>query len=212
VALTFLDLQDEVLHDEFDPGKYRTLVKRWLNIALGKVARALDLPAVQTTGTPLALSAGTAAYAFPEMIEVIHSIVIDGRVLIQADIDDLDEYDDDSRGTPTHYALFGNEITFWPAPDAAVSPTFRYTGRATALSADGDLLPIDDDNADVLVNFAKSKAFAAEDDPEMASYFLTLHREGLREMRAQSERTRGNVRQIQGMMLGHSGPRFQRPG
>lgn len=212
MALTFLDLQDEVLHDEFDDGKYRTLVKRWLNIALGKVARALGLPAVQTTGTPLALVAGTATYPLDDMIEVIHSIRVNGRNLIQVDITELDEYEDDSRGTPTHFALFGSDITFWPAPDAAISPQIRYTGRATALSADTDLLPIDDDDSDVLVNFAKSKAFAAEDDAEMATYFLQLHRDGLREMRAQSERTRHDVRQVQGMMPGgSSSPRFQRP-
>jgi hypothetical protein len=211
MTLTFLDLQDEVLHDEFDPGKYRTLVKRWLNIALGKVARAIDIEETEQTDTSIVFVPGTSIYPIPAGIEIIDFISVEGRNLIELDINEMDESDDEARGAPTHFAVYGSDIVFWPAPDAALSPRVRFTGRVATLSADTDLLPIDDEYSDVLVNYAKSKAFASEDDGEMSTFFLQQFRDGLREMRGQSERTRNDVRQIQGMMPRGSAPRFQRP-
>lgn len=214
MPLTFLDLQDEVLHDEFDSGKYRTLVKRWLNEAAAKVANALRLPTTDVKGTPIALVAGTQTYTLTSSMNRIDSIVLNGRNLIELDINELDEFDTAARGTPTHWAIYGNELTFWPTPSAAVSPTVRYQNDQSQMSGDTDTLTVPDEYADVLVNYAKAKAFAAEDDPEMAQFFRTWFETELTRMRQQvQERSRNRTRQVQGMMPSRTTalPRFERP-
>ena len=47
MPVTFADLQTEVFSDEFDPTKYRTFVKRWLNEAAQKVSREVQIGSLE---------------------------------------------------------------------------------------------------------------------------------------------------------------------
>jgi hypothetical protein len=209
---TFKQLQDEVLHDEFDDAKYRTLVKRWLNEAADKVNEKMRLPGSEGHSQLIDLTAGEDEYALGVEVLKIDSLRYGARNLIEADINELDEFPAESRGMPTHFSLYGSTITVWPTPDSTYELDARYTTAITPMVNDSDPPAVPGQYADVLINYAKAKAFAAEDDPEMSAFFMGQHKEELREMRiALQERTRNRPRQIQGMMVARTNPRFERP-
>ncbi len=208
MPLTFLDLIDEVLHDEFAPSKYRTLVRRWLNEGAQKVSRAVRLPVSDQT-TTISVVAGTNAYPLSASVERVYSVRrANGSFLVEVDIEDATS---SGTGSLAHFAIWDGEIYLWPMPRSAETLTVRFRGDITQMSADTDPVNVPEDFADLLVNYAKSKAFAAEDDPEMATYFRNLYETELRNARAALQERSDRPNQVQGMMTSSSAPRFHRP-
>jgi hypothetical protein len=209
VPLTLGDLVTEVLFDEFDRTKYGTLVARWLNEGAQKVSRAVRLPVSDQT-TTIAVTAGTTAYVLAGTIERVYSVQrSDGRYLREVDIEDAMT---NGTGSPLNFAIYGGEIHLWPSPRSAETLTVRFRGDITQMSQDTDPVNVPEDYADLLVNYARSKAFTYEDDIEMSNHHRALFEAELQRAReAIQARTEGGARQVQGMMTGSSAPRFHRP-
>ena len=209
---TFLQLKTEILADEFDGSKYGDFVEQWINEAVQTIGREVRLPQAFTSVT-FTQAAGTATYTLPAGLETLESVVIGGKELGEVDQIVVDTAYATS-GVPSIFALYGNTLTFWPTPALATSVTIRYQGTLSDVSstADGATLDFPDDFFPLIINYARAKAFAMEDDFEAAQIHRTWWAEGLARMRSQVQtRTRGRVRQIQGQMPTATSPRFIRP-
>ncbi|MDQ3317456.1 MAG: hypothetical protein M3522_09030 [Actinomycetota bacterium] len=196
----FLDLQGQVLHDEFDSTKYRASVKRWLNEALGRVARQIDLPQTETS-TTLSTVAGAQALALPATLVRVTSVLDADRrdYLTEVQPADVDE-SSSTPNRPSGYAIFGANLLLTPTPDAVYTLTLRYWTGATLMVNDADVPGLPFDYRDLLVSYAKSRAFAAEDDFEASQFWRAEYERDLVRARADLQhRSDRPVRQIQGM-------------
>lgn len=214
MARTFLNLQDEVLLDEFDATKYRSLVKTWLNEAAQHVSREVQLPQLETE-LVFTQAAGSPVVTVPTGMQVLTSIrqTLTGRKLMEVSIDDVDAWATQV-GVPSSYALYGASIILSPTPAASVQLSMRYEGGLPDLSSSDDTQPLGfpEDFMDVLVFYARMRAFAMEDDIEMSTFHRGLWEAGLSRMRSQMQlRSRGRTRQVPGMLRQGSRPRFNRP-
>lgn len=216
---TFTDLQNEVFFDEFDPNKtvnglsYRTLVTNWINEAAQHISREVQLPQLELTqSTPV--SAGVSTVALPGDIQVLTAVIGDSGRLHQVDISEIDDAED-STGTPTQFAIYGSNLELYPTPSSSTTLTIRYEASLTdlTLTSGTSTLAFPDDFLDLLVHYARMRAFAMEDDFEASTFHQRWWEAGLARMRNQIQlRSRGHVRQIKGMMHDqHLRPRFQRP-
>lgn len=211
MARSFSQLQAEVFHDEFDATKYAPLVQRWLNEAAQKFAREVQLPS-QLVSTTITLPAGTSTYTVPDDWEVIENIWNGTNPLDEIDPDDAQM--DTSNGNINSFAIYGRTLTFRPAPVKSTTLTVRYQLTVSDMVNDQDPVSIPEDYADVLVSYARSKAFAMEDDFEGSAFYRQLWEDGLSRARSRLQlRTRNRVRQISGMLGdGYTGPpRFFKP-
>lgn len=208
---TFLELQDEALHDDFSATKYRALVKRWINQALHRIARRMkmrDLEAAQSIATV----AGTSFYALNSDAVRVRSLhfVGDPESLTQVDLRDVDD-SPAATGRPTDYAFNGSGITLYPSPDGAYTLELRYWRNALSLSNDGDVVDIPADYEDLLVTFARAKLFRAEDDGDMYAFYMSQFESELQQMRADVQNRGGQVKRTPNMWQGIPTPRFVRP-
>lgn len=216
MARTFLDLQNEALHDDFDPNKYRARVKQWLNEARAKVSRRVDSPASRGTQL-LVLVAGTASYTLPddwiETVSLVDRTGSDNAPIDEVTTADLDTLPD-ATGRPYYFASDSNAIVLYPTPDqAGYELHLRYVRNTTELSGDGDELPAwMEDYADLLVTYARSKLFRAEDDKAMSDSLRNDFELELGQMRADVQRPSRRVKRTAGMFrAGRALPSFRRP-
>jgi len=174
MALTFKQLQDEVLNHGFDE-TYRSRVKIWLNEALHKVGRAVVVPDFEAATTLVTVS-GTATITFPSDFIRAHSIVnIDSlQRLDTTNAVTIDSYPTRT-GAPILFAIDEGFDAFrlYPTPDKAYNLRLRYVSRPVDLSADSDVSMLPSDHTDLLITYALGKAFRAEDDFEAATFYMT---------------------------------------
>lgn len=214
MARTYADLVAEVLTDEFGVQKYSALVKTWIGEGAQEVSREVRLPQLETT-VPFVLSAGLQTYPIPSHVMVITALVDQdrNRRLDEVDISEIDE-SPDAVGIPTAFAVYGETVSVYPTPASTISMLLRYeTGLADlTTTADSDPLDFPDDYLDLLVDYARAKAFSMEDDFEGSTFHMNRYQARLARMRAQMQlRSRGRNRQIQGNMREPNTVRFQRP-
>lgn len=201
---TFLEMQNECLHDDFDPVKYRPYVKIWLNEALHRLRRRLRMAKNEAVSAVTTIS-GTDTYSLPSDCVRAHelrsTVTNDRYVLTEAPIEDFDARGSTENGKPLEWALYAGSIVLWPTPDGAYALQLRYDSDAASMSADTDVPGIDDDYVDVLVSYARSKAFRAEGDIEMARALMDDYRVGVAEAANDlNHQSRPKVRQVQGMI------------
>lgn len=198
---TFLELQEEVLAHGFDPNVYRARVKVWLNEGLARVVRRTKL-AMRDLTVPIPLVSGTQDYPLPADLVSIRELrtAATGSVLRAVDVLEIDAMTP-GPGAPELYATAGQLLRLYPIPNAAASLELRYRADSAAMAADTDLPGIPDDYAHVLVSYAASRAFRAEDDYEAATFFWSEYQRDLGEMRSSiAERDSSRVRQVQGLI------------
>ncbi len=195
---TFLELQDEVLNHGFDQTAYRSRVKNWLNEAAHRVARSLELRDVKAS-YDLATVVGGLSYTLPadfvRMESVTDTTSWDSLDLTpQADIDNITV-----TGTPEYYA-FGkdNTIVLWPISDHIQTIRLLYYKNPAALSADTDVSPLPADYHDLLVSYACSRAFRAEDDYESSQFFMAEFQRDLAQLGTDRQYESGDVTVIAG--------------
>lgn len=214
---TFLQLQNESLGDDFDALKYREQVKVWINQAVGKIARRVQLIRPLQGTAALNTVAGQAGYTLPADDARVLSLREPAlaRPLEPVSIDAIDEQQSSSssRGSPQLYALFGGQIVLYPIPDAVYALEQRYERDSTVLVADGDTLPLPDAYGDLPVTWTRARLFEAEDDAEMATYWQGRFDREFVELRSDVGReNRGRRRRLPSMWDQPApGPRFQRP-
>lgn len=212
---TFLELQNEALSDDFDPSKYRDLVKVWINEALRKVARrvkSLQHDATQSITT----AAGIAAYTLDNDVTRIRWVV-DTELRLELDEVTLRDFDglSSASGRPTLFALSSAGFVLWPTPDGVYDIDARYWAAAIALVNDEDTpasFGLTDDYVDLLPTYARARLFRAEDDFEAAATYMAEFEAGLTRAKSDLERpSSAGRRQVPGMFAGRRGPSFQRP-
>lgn len=211
---TFLDLQDEALSDDFEPDKYRTLTRRFLNEAQRRIARRVRVPQLEQTQT-FTTVAGDGTVDLDENVIRINSLrnTTDRDPLDDVGTDALDDFPSAS-GKPSSYATSGQELTLYPTPDAGYNLEVRYQSRPADLDDDGDVPQMGDDYADLLVTYARARLFRLEDDMELARLWMEDFETDLAKYATDVQlHDRSRVRQVEGMFSGgNRGPSFVRPG
>jgi hypothetical protein len=215
VARTYLDLQNEALGNDFDPATYRARAKQWLSEAVHRVARRAR---VRTWRASYAfpIVAGSASYLLPSDFVRLQTIrnTADAADLVEVDVDDIDNMPASS-GQPTMFAQDGLNVVFYPTPDRVYPVTGRYE-RSGTFGQDTDTtdtVGFPDDYADLLVTYARSRLFRAEDDFEAAGVYMGEFEAQVLAMKGDLQLlTRGRPKQVPSMFERRPGPpRFSRP-
>lgn len=219
MARTFLDLQNEALHDDFDPLKYRALVKTWINEALHKIARRSDM--VELHGLyQLPLVVGTASYAWPaDCVRIVS--VFDATTPDREPLDEVSQLDvdmlDDTSAQPWAFAVdevVGRAVVLYPTPDRSTYRLYmRYLRNATDLSADTDTVTasMPDDYVDLLVTYARSRLYEREDDDSFATSLMAKFEAALGQMRSDVQAPSRRRKHTGGMFRSGGGtPAFRR--
>ena len=209
---TFLELQNEALHDDFSQTKYRALCKRYLNEAQRRIFRRARVPEGESTHVIVTVPGD------PDVDEAVDLVrmsslrnTTDAIPLIHRSVDELDELGA-SAGKPTHYAQVGRRLVFWPTPDAAYNLEGRTQVTATEMVADDDFPQLVDDYCDLLVTWARSRLYRLEDDEEMSRALKEDFEIEFGQLRAEiNRRRRGGRRQVPGAFAQIASPRFARP-
>lgn len=200
MAYTFLQLQDEVLAYGFSSTAYRDRVKRWLNEGQHAVIRRVPTRDFLTSATT-STAAGTVAYPLPADFARLESVVltVDRTPLHPVSIDWLDTLSA-AGGTPQLYALDDQGLNIYPTPDGVYALKLRYWKDPVDMVGDTDAPTLPATHQDILVSYAVSRAFRAEDDQERAASFMGDVERGIAEMAAdrRGEVADGN-RQVPGM-------------
>jgi hypothetical protein len=117
--VTFKELQDMALGDDFDETR-RTMVKAFINQALGRLHRALRIPTLDARAIVTTV-VGTNVYSLP-----VDFVAFDDDEALLYGTDVLEPYDiSDLRsargrsGAPTSFALSEDKVLLYPNPDAA---------------------------------------------------------------------------------------------
>lgn len=216
MTLTFSEMQDEVLSHGFSQEAYRARIKMWLSEGLRRIAREVELPQTETPVT-ISLEAGTASYLLGEKlarVEGIFGTSSEGNPYPIRSVDpaDVDLSTPATASYPSYYALEGDQIVFYPTPSRASDVTVRLRTIPSDLVDDDDQSSLPDDYANLAITWALQRAYAAEQDPEMATYWRNWFDRDLMELRtADQYRDETARRQVQGMVRGVTGPRFLRP-
>jgi hypothetical protein len=182
---TFLELQNEVLQFQFAEGKYRPLVKRWLNTAQCLAVTESEIRTQQQAASYTTVS-GDATLALPEDF---------GRLIDLHDLEEdeplsslnLKERDNlqDATGRPTQYTVEGDELSLYPAPDGAYSLDLRYWRLPADMTADGDEPEIPKIHHHRLPAYAMWKAYLRENDYQAAAVWKAEWEAELLKMRGQ---------------------------
>jgi hypothetical protein len=200
MAYTFLQLQDEVLAYGFSATAYRARVQRWLNEAQHAAIRRVPDRDNLTSSTTSTIS-GTVAYSLPSDFARLESVVrtVDRAPLHPISIDWMDTLSAAS-GTPQLYALDDQGLNLYPTPDGVYALKLRYWKDPVDMAGDTDVPSLPAAHQDILVSYAVSRAFRAEDDQERAVAFMQDFERGITEMAAdrRGEVNDGN-RQVPGM-------------
>lgn len=171
MALTFKNLQDEVLDAGFSSSQYLTYVKRWLNEAQRYVMAQTDLRGqedLQTITTTATDNTYTLDADFLRMIHVADTETDDLlQGIAQAAFDDLDST---NTGRPQLWTVTVSTLYLYPTPDGAYSLTLRYYKSPPDLSADGDIPQLPEMYCHLMVSYALQRAYRRENDYEAAAF------------------------------------------
>lgn len=184
---TFRQLIDEVLEFQFAPGKYETLVKRWLNQAQRKAVIQSEFR-TQETAQSYETTAEDGSLALPEDFgRFIDFIGPEGTgsvtPLSREDFDSLPV----SSGRPAYYLIRGNELLLYPTPDAGYDLTLRYWRLPQDMEADGDEPEIPVQYHEVLIAYAMQKAYARENDYTASNFWKAEWEAGVGKMRGEAQ-------------------------
>lgn len=197
MALTFKQLQDEVLNHGFDE-TYRPRIKVWLNEACERVARAAQIP--ELTREVTLTVAGNVAPLPSDLLRLLS--VYDpeaNRNLIYERYADVREYSP-VNGNAILYAVdkANSTLLLYPAPSDGASLVARYLAGPKELSADSDIPQTPGDYQDLLVTYALSRAFRAEDDFEASAVYRQQYKEDLADLQGDVQYKEIVSRQVPG--------------
>lgn len=209
---TFLSLQDQALHDDFDAGKYREPAKRFLNEAQARIFRQVHL-AEGDGEASVNLTPGVGVYELPTDAIRVDSLrdPSTARTLYPASVPQFDAHVA-TDGTPVMFAQIGRQIHVHPTPQQAMELRVRFRLVPGFMVEDDDYPQVPPDYQHLLVTYARSRLFRLEDDADMAAFYWAEWLRDLAEMRGDVQRRGTRVRQVPGMWaFGFSRPVFGRP-
>lgn len=214
MARSFTSIVAEALglSPDFDATVYQTQAGIWLNDALKKLARSGRIPLEDTTATVTATVA-TPTTALPATFVRILDLFdpTTGDALEET----TQEWIDDQgpvNGIPTAYALFGNNVVWYPTPSGTRNFTMHFIAApADIAGATGITGVIPDEYGDALTSFIRWHLFRAEDDFEMALAWKAEWIEQKRELIADVAMRGRRVRRTPSMFTGQGAPTFRSP-
>lgn len=159
---TFLQLQEEVLSFQFAPGKYRELVKTWLNDAQ-RIAVIESEIRTQEAAAEYETASGDATLEVPEDFSRRIDLFGANGDLEAIDLADFNGYPASS-GQPSAYTVEDNQIRLWPTPDGSYDLTLRYWRLPQDMVNDSDEPEIPKQHHHRLIPYAMWKAYAREND------------------------------------------------
>jgi hypothetical protein len=213
MSMTFLQLQDFALGDDFDATTHRDNAKRFINQGLGRLHRAYRMP-TQDARAIVSTAAATNVYSLPADFVSLHddeAVLYDTDVLEPYDISEFDQLPALS-GRPTAFALSENLILLYPNPDAEYELTMRYRAVQTH-TLDADVPTVSGDRHPDLGWFARAKLYLLTDDPDMHGQLMgTLPRAMQDANPAADQQFVPRRRQVAGQWSGlPTGARFHHP-
>lgn len=178
----FGGLVNEVLQFGFNDGPQvnRKRIEAWLNEAQYQIAREVEGPEYQETET-LVLEQGIYKYPLPPDFLRTQDIYYP-NLLLRLKMCDLQQFDQTGEifGPPGMYTLYANELWLFPTPNEQGDKLeHRYIRNAVQMTSETDVPLLNPNYWHLLVEYAVSKAFRAEDDLEMAAAHRTLYKEDL---------------------------------
>lgn len=182
---TFLELQEEVLAFQFAEGKYRPLVKTWLNDAQRRAVIESEIrtgEAEVSYVTALNDRSLELPADFSRLLDLFNEST--DELLIPLDPRQFDTLPE-SRGRPTHYTVIGDEILLYPIPDGAHAIDLRYWSLPVDMVADGDEPSIPKQYHQILVGYAMYKAYLRENDYQAAQVWAAEWSAGVLKMRGE---------------------------
>lgn len=182
---TYKQLQDEVLTYQFAEGKYRPLVKTWLNDAQ-RIAVIQSEMRTMRTSAAYTTEVGESALELPSNFSRIYEIrdTSTGIQLVPMDLDEVDTLPS-TRGRPNIYTSDGTHLLVYPTPDGAYTLSLRYWRLPSDMSADTDLPEIPVQYHALLVSYAMWKAYLRENDYTAANVWATEWQGALLKMRGE---------------------------
>lgn len=179
---TLLQMKTEVEAHGFADSAYGTRIVAWLNEGQARIGRRLELRELYKTQT-INLSAGTATYSLPADFVRLDALTdtVNGFALRSRLPGEIDSYRTIS-GWPTYYDLDAGGLNLYPTPSGTGTLRLRYYANPAALSADGDVSVLPSDYHDVMVSYALTRAYEAEDDFQAAQYWDQRYQRGLMEL------------------------------
>lgn len=211
MALTFADVYNDALSDDFTGTTATTRAKQAVNDALRDIARQTRLPALEASSA-LSIVAGTASYALPtDFVRVIEMYdPTFHEPLTETSQEALDSYAAGS-GRPLWFALYGGSIVLSPTPTAGQTVSLRYQKVGATLTSDASTLPIPDEYAHMLVEYARSRLYRFDDDAEMSVFWAAEYARSLARLRGDMQLLTRSVRRVPGPYRGLRVPRFVEP-
>jgi hypothetical protein len=182
VLESYVDVVNEVLNFGFNDGPQvnRKRIERWVNEAQFQIAREVEGSEFQETQV-INMIQGTYRYALPEgflRTQDIYYPFLSTRLRI-FDIQDFDMINNEVQGPPALYTLYQQELWLFPTPNSNEELRHRYLKRPPQLIAEADIPTLNKDYLHLLVGYAVTRAFEAEDDLEAATAHKTRYKEDL---------------------------------
>lgn len=196
-ALTYVELQDEALFNSFDAIKMRPRIKRWLNDAVNEVCRRTGLLRLHEVAAYDSTGSVSLQTRFTELLSVHEA---DGPVTTLPDLVanqsrsklaplpyNSGAFSQSGYGSCLYYAVQHEPSSTGPAVRLRLYPHLAsgfvaVVGRGTPapMSLDADTSGLGVEFDDLLVTFARSRSFRAEDDFEAARELMADFDRGIR--------------------------------
>jgi len=180
---TFRQLIDEVLEYQFAPGKYEALTKTWLNDAQRIMARQCEIRTSQASAS-YSTESGVSELELPDDFARLIDFHGTEGLLSPVSLQELDTFESTS-GSPSAYAVSGNDLVLYPAPDATYSLSLRYWRLPEDLVEDSDTPEVPVLYHALLPAYALYKAYARENDKAERDYWKGEWEAGLLKMRGE---------------------------
>lgn len=184
---TFLELQNEVLAFQFAEGKYRPLVKKWLNQAVRRLVIESEIRTQEAVGTYTTVTEAGQLGLPGDFARVI--AVFDTET--QADLHGVELRDFDnlvtSYGRPTTYTVIGDEINVHPTPDGEYGIALRYWKLPADMVEDEDTPELPAQYHELPIAFAMKKAYLRENDYNAAAVWDAEWQAGIGKLRGEAQ-------------------------
>lgn len=206
---TFLSLQEEVLSHQFSPGKYRELVKTWLNEGQRRAVIESEMRVAQETYS-LSTSAETASYELPanyaRLIDFFNSETHELMTpLAIREFDNLSK----SSGQSYCYTVIGRNVTLYPTPNGIYPLTLRYWRLPADMVNDTDEPEIQAQYHELPIAWAMAKAYDRENDYQSAQVWEAKWEKGILKMRGEVQHdTFDGPQQVPGSFADAHGPAY----
>lgn len=184
---SYLSLQNEVLEFQFNPGKYRALVKTWLNDAQRIAVIESEIRVQEESASYATISADSSLELPADFSRTIdlHDTEEDRR-LTKISLRELDDLPDET-GRPSVYAVEKDEILLYPVPDGAYKLALRYWRLPEDMEADGDEPEIPKQHHHRLIPYAMWKAYLRENDYPAANVWKAEWEREMLKMRGEAQ-------------------------